>query len=104
VIGTDAGSLVHQMRIAALKQDVGLGPYNEESCTQREPVKTPEIDVAAVHDVERAGFGIDLVKDVDVMHLAVGNANKCREIAVQVQQRVHFDGTLLLAELGPWEQ
>ena len=38
------------------------------------------------------------------MHFAVGNADKRGDVAVQVQQRVHLDGGLVLAELGPREQ
>jgi hypothetical protein len=38
------------------------------------------------------------------MHLAVGNANKRGDVAVQIQQRVHFDGTLVLPKFRPREQ
>ena len=37
----------------------------------------------------------------EVMHLAVGDADKRRDVAVQVQQRVHFDGAFMLAKPGP---
>lgn len=38
------------------------------------------------------------------MNLAVSNDHRRWNIAAQVQQCVHFDGALALAELGPWEQ
>jgi hypothetical protein len=38
------------------------------------------------------------------MHLAVRNADKRGDIAMQVQQRVHLDGGFVLAKLGPREQ
>ena len=97
-------ALVHRMRVAALEQDVGFGAHDEEGRAEREHVEALEIDVAAVHDVERAGLGQDLVEDVDVVHFAVGNADKRGDVAVQVQQRVHLDGGLVLAELGPRKQ
>ena len=81
-----------------------LVAYDEEGRAQSEDVETFEIHVAAVHNVERPGLRHDLVEDVHVVHFAVGNADKRGNIAMQVQQRVHFDGGLVLAELGPREQ
>ena len=67
-------------------------------------IETFEIHVAAVHDVERPSLRQNLVEDVDVMHFAVGNADKRGDIAMQVEQCVHLDGGLVLAEFGPREQ
>jgi hypothetical protein len=74
VIGTDAGRLVHQVRVTAREHHVGFRAHHQEGGAEREGVETLEIDVAAVHDIERASFGIDLVEDVDVVHFAVSNA------------------------------
>src|SRR2546428_7668083 len=38
------------------------------------------------------------------MHFSVGNANKSGDVAVQIEQRVHLDGTFGFAELGPGKQ
>jgi hypothetical protein len=38
------------------------------------------------------------------VHLAVGNADKRRDTATQVQQRVHLHRGFVLAELRPWKQ
>ncbi len=38
------------------------------------------------------------------MHFASSNADKRRNIAVQIQQRVHLHGGLVLAESGPRKQ
>jgi len=63
-----------------------------------------EINVAAIHDIEGSGFRHDLVQHVDVMHLAIGNANERRNVAAQVQQRVHLDGSFASPEPGPRKQ
>ena len=63
-----------------------------------------EIDVAAIHHVERARLRHDLVQQVYVVHLAISNADKGGNVAVQVQQGVHLDGSFVLAKLGPREQ
>jgi hypothetical protein len=62
------------MGVAALEHNVGFGAYNEEGCAEREDVEALEIHVAAIHDVEGAGLRENLVEDVNIVHLAVGNA------------------------------
>jgi hypothetical protein len=37
-------------------------------------------------------------------HFAIGDADKRGDVAMQIQQRMHLDGGLALAELGPREQ
>ena len=92
------------VRVAALKQNVGLGAYDEERCAEREDKKAPEIHVAAVHDVERPSLRQNLVEDVDIMHFSIGNADKRGDVAVQIQQRVHLDGGFVFAESRPGEK
>src|SRR6266545_3144867 len=67
-------------------------------------IEALEIDVAAVHHVERARLGQDLVENIDVMHLAIGNTDKRGDIAVEVQQRVHLHCAFALAKPGPRKQ
>jgi len=70
----------------------------------REEVETLEIQVASVHDVERSSLRHNLVEDLDIVDFAVGNADKRWDIAMEVEQRVHLDGCLVLAEPCPREQ
>ena len=77
---------------------------DKEGRAECEDAETFEIDVAAVHDVECSGLRHDLVEDVDVMHLAVGNADKRWDIAVKIKESVHLHGSLVLPESGPREQ
>jgi hypothetical protein len=55
-------------------------------------------------NVDRSGLRQNFVVDVDVMHFSIGNADKRGDVAVQVQQRVHFDGGFVLAKFGPGKQ
>jgi hypothetical protein len=55
-------------------------------------------------DVERPGLRQDLIEDVDVMHFAPGNAEKRGDVAVQIEQSMHLDSDLVLAESGPGKQ
>ena len=98
------GRLVHRMRVAALEQDVGLGAHNEEGRAEREDVEALEIHVAAVHDVERTRLRQNLIQHIDVVHFAVCNADKRRDIATQIQERMHLDGSLVPPETSSGKQ
>src|ERR1019366_4909661 len=104
VIGADASALVHLARVTSLQYDVLLRAHHEERCAESEHVQPAEIDVAAIHDIECTSLRHDLVEHVDVMHLAICNADKRWDIAAQIQQRVQFDSGLVLTEPCPREQ
>ena len=72
-----------------------------EGRRQREAIEVFKIDVAAIHHVEGSGLDQNLVKDVDVMHLAIGNADERGDIATQVEQGMHLHRTFVLAKPGP---
>jgi len=84
-------------------EHVGFRAHNEAGRTERELVESLEIDVAAVHDVERPGLGQHFVQNVDVVNLAIRNADKRGDFAMPIQDGVHLDGGLALARLGPRE-
>ncbi len=50
------------------------------------------------------GLRQDPIKDVDIVHFPIGNADKRGDIAVQVQQRVYLHGGFVPPELCPGEQ
>jgi hypothetical protein len=92
------------MGITPLQQNIPLRAHYEESGAEREHVQALEIDVAAIHHVERAGLRNDLVEHSDVGHLAVCNPINIWDVAMEVEQRVQFDGGLVLAKTRPREQ
>jgi hypothetical protein len=51
--------------------------------------------------VERPGFEHQVVQNIDLVRLAVGDVNEAGDIAFQVQQRVQFDGRLGRAKRCP---
>ncbi len=104
MVGSQAGGFVDRARIAALKQHVLFGAHDEEGRAEREDEEALEINVAAVHHIECSGFGKELVEDVHIVHFALCNADKGGDIAVKVEQRVHLDGGLVLAESSPRKQ
>ena len=57
-------------------------------------VKTIEVQVATIRDVNRSSFRHQNVEHIDVVQLAVGNVNEGLNVAARVEQRVHLDRCL----------
>ena len=49
---------------------------NEEAAGVVEPGQSLEVDVGSVHNVEGTGLGHEIVKDVDIVELAVADEDK----------------------------
>src|SRR5665213_2796709 len=64
-----------------------------------EGVQPFEIQVGAVHDIERAGLERDVVKNIHVMSFSVGNLDKSGDGTAQIQQRVQLYRRFLLTEV-----
>src|SRR5271165_538464 len=97
-------ALVHRMRVTPLQAEIGFAARDKERGVERKAMEPFKIDVAAIHYVEGAGLDGQFVEDIDVMHLAVGDADEGGYVAAQVQQGVHLHSGLAFAELGPWKQ
>ena len=52
------------------------------------PIKSPEIEVATIHNIERFGNESHRVQNFDVMHFALGNVDKTGDIATNINQGV----------------
>jgi hypothetical protein len=66
-------------------------------------MESGEVQIAAIHDIERAGFPDQLVEDVHVVNTARRDNDDGGKVALQGQQRVEFDGGFGAAEGGPRE-
>jgi hypothetical protein len=66
-----------------------------------EPVEPLEIDISAVEDVDRAGFGNELIQDADIVHLPICDAQEGRDASPQIEQRVELDRAALFLEQSP---
>ncbi len=82
---------IDRVRVAAAHLEVGLAAGHEVAARPMQPVQTLEIDIAPIHDIERARFGQQSIEDIDFVHLAVADMNKRRNIAAQIEQRVQLD-------------
>ena len=101
LVETQAGGFIHGTGVTAGAAKVLLGTGDEESTALMNPMPPGEVKVAAIHDVERAGFPDELVEDVDIMNTASGDNDDGGKVALQRQQRVEFDGGLVPPKRGP---
>ena len=69
-----------------------------------DPVKPGEIEIAPIHQIEGSRFQEEMVEDIDIVDLAVGNKDNGRNTSMQIQKRVQFDSAFVFAELGPWKE
>lgn len=74
-----------------LVTQIRLGWRNEESAGDIEAAKPPEVDEASIQHLKHPGLGHQQVVHVDLAELAVGNMQKCRGIASEIEQGVQFD-------------
>ena len=51
--------------------EIGLGPCHEERTSLVQHVKTREVDITAIHDIDGAGLGKQHIKRVNVVKFAV---------------------------------
>ena len=67
-------------------------------------IKSPEIDIAAIHDVDGPGLWRDEIEGQGIAHFAVRNMDKTRYRSTQIKQCVHFDRGFGRTKIGPRKQ
>ena len=104
LVKAQAGGFVHRAGVAAGEAEVFLCASDEESGTQMQAMPACEVEIAAIHDVERAGLPDDLVEDIDIVDTAGRDNDDGRKVALEREQGVQFDGGFVAAEPGPRKQ
>ena len=70
-VTAQAGGFIDGSGITAAVADIGLVADHEEGGGEGEGEQALEVEVGAVHDVEGAGLGQQVVEDVDVVQFTV---------------------------------
>src|ERR1017187_9359102 len=104
LVKPQTGGFVYWPGVTAGAAEVFLGAGDEESGALVEPMQPGEVQIAAIHDVERAGLPSELVENVYVVNTARCYNDNSGKVALQRQQCVEFDGGLAAAEGGPGKQ
>lgn len=71
LIANQSRAAIDEMRIAALGFEIGLGARHKEAARFVEAMKSLEVDISSVHDVEGAGLGQQQVQNVDALERIV---------------------------------
>jgi len=101
LIAAQPGGLVHGAGVDTAKQQIGFAPDDKERLRLMQGEPASEVGEAAIHDVEAAGFGYQNVEHIDLVHLAVADVDEGWNVAAQVEQRMHLDGSFGGAEMSP---
>jgi len=104
LIAYQAGSAIDGMGIQSPELGIALGPDDKEGLREVDLIESDVIEIATIHDVERACFREQVIEDVDVVNLSVGDEGKGRDTSPQIEQGMEFDCCFRLAEMCPWEK
>lgn len=104
LIADQTASTIDLMGIHSSELGIALGSDDEEGLRELDLIEPCVIKIATIHDVERTGFGEQIIEDVDVMDFPVGNESPGRDASPQIKQGMQFDCRLRLAEVCPGEQ
>jgi hypothetical protein len=86
------------------KPEVVLGPDDKESCCLLYYMQTCKIEIATIEDIDGARFDSNLIEDVDLVDLSVGNDDYGGNTAPQIQKGMKLDSALALSKDGPGEK
>ena len=104
LIADDARATIHRGRIDAPKLGVRLGAGHEEGVGLMHYVQPGEVEIAAIHDVDRPRLQHQQVEHLDIAQLAVGEVDEAGDIAAQVEQRMHLHRRLGGAKQRPGKE
>src|ERR1022692_2635740 len=69
-----------------------------------EAKQTPEMQIAAVQDVECTWLESDMIQHQHIVHTSMGNVDEGRNTTAQIQQGMHFNGAARLLMGCPWTE
>ena len=104
LIADDAAAPVHLGRVHAPGVHIGFGSSHKEGACLVHLEQASKVQIAPVHDVERAGLQDQDVQHIDLVHLAIADVDEGWDTAAQVQQGMELDSGLGFAKRCPVEQ
>ena len=67
-------------------------------------VKTSEIDITSIHEINGPRFYPEMVEDFYVVNFSVSNIDQGRDTSSQIQEGMQLDSSFSFAKLGPREK
>ena len=93
LVAAQATVLVYGPTLDGVELQVDLGPDDEEGQRLGHPCESREVEVAAIHDVDRPRFDGKMVEDVHIVHQALRERDEGRNRSAQIEQRVQLPTT-----------
>ncbi len=103
LVADDAGRTICWSGVPSRKVQIPLGSRHKEAAGLMQAMQSGEVEIAAIHDVKRPGFGNDLVENVHIVHLAIADVDEAGDVAAQVEQRMQLDRRLGRTKRCPWK-
>lgn len=97
-IGVDS---VDRSGVPTLELGVGLGPGDEKGTGLMDQEQPSKIEITPIQQIVGAGFDLQVIQGVDLVHLAVADVDERRNRTAQVQQCVQLDRRLVLTKRRP---
>ena len=85
LVEQNAGSLIDLVRIKPSQARIGFCPGHKHCRVLVHMVKPLEVQIGPIHDIDCPGFLHKVIKDVDIMNLAVRDPDERRDIASKIQ-------------------
>ena len=104
LVANHTAAFWHRLGVTDVKTKIGFGAGDKECLCFLNSCEPPEVDIAAVENIEAATFKRKLIEPVDVMHLSISDMDQRGDRSAQIQLRVDLDRRLGLSETSPREQ
>ena len=91
LVADDAGRAVCRQGVSSIEAQIRLGPRYKETPCLVQAMQSREVEIAAIHDVERPGLGNNLVENVHIVQFAIADVDEAGNVAAQVEQRMQLD-------------
>ncbi len=104
LIGLHPVGFVHGSRVDATKPGIAFALDNEERGQLIDLVKSLEVEVSAIHCIDRFGFERDSIHHIDIVNAAGSHENKGWNRSLHVEQSVNLDGCFLFPKRRPRER
>jgi hypothetical protein len=104
LVAAQAGGFIDGTGIEPSELGVWAPPGEEEGGGLGQSMEAGEIDIAAIHEVDGAGFGDQFVEHPGIVPSGVGDVYEGGDAAAQIQEQMELDSSFAALERGPGEE
>lgn len=87
LIASQTDGFVDGLRVQPLIVEIAFGPCYKDGLVLMNPVEMGEIEVSAIHHIDRIRLGNHVIEDIDIAYFPVGDLDKYRDISLLCNDR-----------------